>query len=318
IVCLDEELDEVLKPILHRTYGVILFQEQMLAVGMTLAGFSGSEAEELRRAMGFHRSNERLERVLVKLRDAMRRRGHSDRVIEKVVESACSFALYGFPESHAMSFALLAYASTWLKAHRPAEFLASLLNNQPMGFYGPATLVQDARRNGLTFRPVSVCEADWLCTVEADDVVRIGLNYVKGVSEKSVRAMLAARAERPFTSIDDWLARTTCSPAERRALAAVGALNGLAHHRRAALWQVEAAWSTDETLFRQRQAEFGELAVAEDAPLAPMSVDERYAADFGGLGLTTGAHPMALVRGKLPDAWRAGDLPLARNGDRLK
>ena len=333
IVCLDPELHEELRPILYRTYGVILFQEQMLAVAMKLAGFNGSQAEELRRAMGFHRDNERLERVLVKLRNAMRERGHSDRIIEKVVESACSFALYGFPESHAMSFALLAYASTWLKAHRPAEFLASLLNNQPMGFYGAATLVQDARRNGLSFRPVCVLASNWECTVEADDVVRIGLGYVKGLTEKHVRAMLRARWERPFASLEDWLARTTFPAAERRALAAVGALNGLARHRRAALWQVEAAWSPDETLFRQ-QAEFAglspasgefhrapdrpELAVAEDAPLPAMTRRERYAADFGGLGLTTGAHPMALVRSQLPDVWRAGDLPLAPQRERVK
>jgi error-prone DNA polymerase len=319
VVCLDPELDEELRPVLGRTYGVILFQEQMLAVAMKLADFSGSQAEELRRAMGFHRDNERLERVLVKLRDAMRARGHSERIIEKVVESACSFALYGFPESHAMSFALLAYASTWLKVHRPAEFLASLLNNQPMGFYGPATLVQDARRNGLTFRPVCVLQSNWVCTVEADQVVRIGLNYVKGLSEKHARAMLEARMERPFHSLEDWLARTNFTAGERRALAAVGALNGLARHRRAALWQVEAAWSAEETLFRQQQAEFAELVVAEDpAPLAQMSVGERYQADFAGLGLTVGAHPMALVRAQLPDVWRAGDLTLTRDGDRVK
>ena len=318
VICLDPELHEQLRPVLERSYGVILFQEQMLAVAMTVAGFSGSEAEELRRAMGFHRDNERLERVLVKLRDAMRRRGHNDRIIEKVVESACSFALYGFPESHAMSFALLAYASTWLKVHRPAEFLASLLNNQPMGFYGPATLVQDARRNGLSFRPVCVLASDWECTVESDRVVRIGLNYVKGLSEKHVQVMLAARAQQPFTSLEDWLARTTFSAAERRALAAVGALNGFASHRRAALWQVEAAWSTDEPLLRYRQAEFDTLVAAEASPLTPMSQYERYQADFGGLGLTTGQHPMALVRHRLPDVWRAGDLPLTRSGDRVK
>jgi error-prone DNA polymerase len=318
IVCIDPEIDEELRPILYRTYGVILFQEQMLAVAMKLAGFNGSEAEELRRAMGFHRDNERLQRVLVKLRDAMRQRGHSERIIEKVVESACSFALYGFPESHAMSFALLAYASTWLKVHRPAEFLASLLNHQPMGFYGAATLVQDARRNGLSFRPVCVLASRWECTVEADDVVRLGLGYVKNLTEKHVRSMLAAREVQPFRSLEDWLARTTFTAAERRALAAVGALNGLARHRRAALWQVEAAWSTDEPLLRSHQAEFGELAVAEEAPLPPMTRPERYQADFRGLGLTTGVHPMALVRTRLPDVWRAGDLPLARDGDQVK
>ena len=138
-VCLHPDVHARVERILGRTYGVILFQEQMLGLAMELAGFSGAEAEELRRAMGFHRSNDRLLRVVAKLRDAMRARGHSEAVIVKVVDACASFALYGFPESHAISFALLAYASTWLKLHRPAEFYASLLNNQPMGFYSPAS-----------------------------------------------------------------------------------------------------------------------------------------------------------------------------------
>jgi error-prone DNA polymerase len=349
ITYIDPSLAEKLKPILERTCGVILFQEQMLAISMALAGFNGAQAEELRRAMGFNRGNERLQRVKEKLFEGLRKNGHPEHVVEKVVEAASTFAFYGFPESHALSFALLAYASLWLKTHRPAEFLASLLNNQPMGFYGPATLVQDARRHGLTFRPVCVLVSDWGCSVEADDVVRIGLCYVKGLSKKATNAMLTARRERRFTSLEDWLARTTFSAAERRALASVGALNGLAHHRRAALWQVEAAWSTDETLFRQCQTEFAEIAAEEpagygaedhslafaatkggpdhsltlratrsgDAPLAPMTLRERYQADFGGLGLTTGTHPMALMRDRLKGVIRACDLPLVGNGERV-
>jgi error-prone DNA polymerase len=258
-----------------------------------------------------------------KLCTNMRARGHNDAVIEMVQESAYSFALYGFPEAHSISFALIAYASTWLKAHRPAEFVASLLNNQPMGFYSPATLVQDARRHGVVFRPVCVVRSETRCMVESDGVVRIGLSYVKGVRAAAFQAMVSARVERPFASLDDWLARTNFTATERRALASVGALNAFATHRRAGLWQVEAAWATEENLFKS-VAGLGEAGpgsadlATEIEPLAPMTLAERYHADFAGTTLTTGVHPMTMVRDQLPDVWRAADLPLARHGDRVK
>jgi len=308
---IDPSVDAIIGPVLDRTYGVILFQEQMLEVAMTLAAFDGAEAEELRRALGFHRNTERLEKVTAKLRAALRAHGHAETVVEKVVQSAVSFAAYGFPESHAISFAKLAYASTWLKTHRPAEFYAGLLNNQPMGFYSPATLVQDGRRHGLRVRPTCVNASDWPCTVEPDGAMRIGLSYVRGVSEAAVRGMLAARAERGFASLDDFLGRTTFPAAERRALAAVGALNVFAGHRRAALWQVEAAWSDEEPLLRLLKMEGGEV------PLALMTAVERLNADFAGTTLTVGAHPMSLMRERLPDVWRASDLPLGRDGERV-
>jgi error-prone DNA polymerase len=316
IVCIDPEVDAQVRPILERTYGVILFQEQMLALAMNLAGFSGAEAEELRRALGFHRDHERLMRVTAKLRDALKARGHSQTVTDKLVTASASFALYGFPESHAISFALLAYASTWLKAHRPAEFLASLLNNQPMGFYSPATLVQDARRHGVKIRPVSVVHSDWSCTVEAADTVRLGLSYVRGLQEEHGRTLVVARRAQPFASLADFLNRTTLSAPERRGLAAVGALNAFSQHRRAALWQVEAAWSSEETLFHYAGGLL-ESVVAEEAPLPAMNLTERTGEDFYGTGLTAGDHPMRLVRDRLPEIWRAGDLPLGKNGERV-
>jgi error-prone DNA polymerase len=319
--CLHPEVSHLLQDVLERTYGVVLFQEQMIAIAMRLAAFSPSDAEELRRAMGFSKGTERLERMVRKLRDAMRAQGHSDEVIEKVIEAAETFGLYGFPEAHAMSFGLLAYASTWLKVHRAAEFFAALLNNQPMGFYAPATLVQDARRHGLKFRPVCVVASDFNSTVEADDVVRIGLKQVGAVRESAVRTMLEQRARRPFTSLDDWLARTIFTAAERRALASVGALNVFAPHRRAALWQVEAAWEAEETLFKTVAGGDASDPISTRStrePLAPMTLAERYHADFSGTSITTGEHPMALVRAQLPDVWRAADLLLARNGDRVK
>src|SRR5205809_1098381 len=158
--------DERLRPVLERTLGVPLFQEQMLKIAMIMANFTGSEAEELRRALSFHRSEERMQKVADKLRDAMARKGVKPDVIEKILQSITSFALYGFPESHAISFAILAYGSAYLKRHYAPEFYASLLNNQPMGFYSPATIVKDAKRHGLQVRPVCVMRSDWLCTIE--------------------------------------------------------------------------------------------------------------------------------------------------------
>src|SRR6185503_7584211 len=154
---------ERLVPVLERTLGVPLFQEQMLQMAMVMGDFDGSEAEELRRALSFHRSEERMARIVEKLRTAMARRGVSAETANHIVKAISSFALYGFPESHAISFALLAYASAYLKVHRAPEFFAALLNNQPMGFYSPATLIQDAKHRGVRVRPVCVQQSGWAC-----------------------------------------------------------------------------------------------------------------------------------------------------------
>jgi error-prone DNA polymerase len=312
IVCLDPEVDRELHDVLHRTYGVVLFQEQMLSIAMKLGGFNGTEAEELRRAMGFRRDDGRIRRIEEKLRAAMLARQHSPRIVDKVIDAMASFALYGFPESHAFSFGLLAYVSTWLKVHHVAAFYASLLNNQPMGFYSAATLVQDGRRHGLRVRPLSVQHSDWNCTVEEDKVMRIGLRYVHGFAERHAQVLVAARTARPFASLADFLQRVPLPAAERRALAAVGAFAGLATHRRAALWQVEAAWSAEESLFQSAQ-----LVDEDPPPLAAMTPAERIQADFAVQQLTTGAHPMQRVRDRIPDVWRASDLALGRDGDRI-
>src|ERR1700720_4407006 len=176
--------DDRLKPVLERTLGVPLFQEQMLKIAMIMADFSGNEAEELRRALSFHRSEERMNKVSVKLRAAMERNSVAPDVIEKVLHSITSFALYGFPESHAISFAILAYGSAYLKAHRAAEFYASLVNNQPMGFYTPATIVKDARRHGLKIKPVCVSQSDWRCAVVDDQTVQLGFFVVNGLRQE--------------------------------------------------------------------------------------------------------------------------------------
>ena len=237
------------EPILRRTLGVVLFQEQILRLGMELGGFSAAEADELRRAIGFTRSPERLERLKEKLSAGLRQNRVSEEAIASIIKSLAAFAQYGFPEAHAISFALIAYASAWLKAHQPAAFYAALLNCQPMGFYAPASLAQDARRHGIRLLPVCVQHSDAICRVDSDEAVRLGLGSVSGLRDKSVAAMLAARRERPFASLGDFLRRTRFNPAERRALAGVGALNGFAGHRRTALWQVEAVQEGDD-LFR--------------------------------------------------------------------
>ena len=178
-----------LEPILARTLGVPLFQEQLLRMAMVTAGFTGGQAEDLRRALGFKRSERRMKEIEMKLRAGMANNGITGDVAEQIISSITAFALYGFPESHAASFALLAYASAYLKVHFPAAFYTALLNNQPMGFYHPATLVKDAQRRGVRFTGVDVQHSDWLCRVEADGSVRLGLRYVSGLREEVGRAI---------------------------------------------------------------------------------------------------------------------------------
>ncbi len=305
------DVEAILKPTLERTLGVPLFQEQMLKMSRDLAGFTGSEAEELRRALSFHRSHDRMNAVCVKLRERMRQRGHTDEVTEQLVKSVQSFAVYGFPESHAISFALLAYASAWYKAHRAAEFYASLLNNQPMGFYSSATLIKDAQRRGLHFLPVSVVHSDWVCTVIDDATVRLGLCVVKGLRREHGLALLAERERAPFVSVADFNLRAKLTKPEQRTLAKIGALNDLDTHRRDALWQVELPLDGDG-LFSPMHAP--RLA----SPLAPMNDWERLSADLSGMSLSIGRHPMQMLRERVPEAWRAGDLPRAANGTYLQ
>src|ERR1700675_2081843 len=180
-------LDSRLIPVLERTLGVPLFQEQMLKIAMVMADFSGDEAEELRRALSYHRSQERMQRVEQKLRNALRANDVNDEVAEKILQSISSFALYGFPESHAISFAILAYGSAYLKVHRAPEFYASLLNNQPMGFYTPATIVKDAQRHDLKIKPVCAQKSNWRCSVLSDAAIRLGLCVVNGLRQEHAK-----------------------------------------------------------------------------------------------------------------------------------
>jgi error-prone DNA polymerase len=215
-----------LQPILQRTLGVPLFQEQLLRMAMVAAGFSGGEAEELRRAFGFKRSEKRMAQVEGKLRAGMARQGITGEPAEAIIKSITSFALYGFPESHSASFALLVYASAYLKAHYPAAFFTAMLNNQPMGFYHPATLVKDAQRHGVSFLPIDVQISDWECRVDPDGRVRLGLMYVNGL-RADIGRLIATAGDRGFAVRGSLGARSTNrveveEPAARRSPLPVG------------------------------------------------------------------------------------------------
>ncbi len=297
------------EPVLKRTLGVPLFQEQVLQMAMIIADFTGSEAEELRRAISFNRSKVRMNKVLAKLRAAMERKGVEQDVQNRIESSICSFALYGFPESHAISFALLAYVSVWLKVHRAAEFYTALLNNQPMGFYSPATLVKDAHRRGIRTRPVCVVVSEDVAIVEDDHTIRLGLRQVKGLDRRATERIVMERAIRPWDSIDDFLRRTGIDKDQRRVLAKTGALNALTEHRRDALWKVETFLDEDD-LFSWR-----ENKSKPPGPLQMMSSVERLRSDYEGLHLTTGKHPMGYIREKIPEVWLADSLKLGKHGD---
>jgi error-prone DNA polymerase len=265
--------------------------------------------------MTFHRSDERMRRAQTRLREAMHRAGVAVEVGEKIVQAVGSFALYGFPESHAISFAHLAYASAYLKVHRPQEFYCALLNNQPMGFYSPATLVKDARRRGVRIRPVSVLWSVWECRIEPDGSLRLGFAQVQRLRRDPVERLLSARADRPLVSVADLKERTTFTRDELRSLAEIGALNGLASDRRSALWETERMAAPG---LWQGVGEPVAEKPAGESPLSPMTSFERVAADYSVLRLTTGPHPMALIRDQLPGVWTAGDLKQVRHGQRIR
>ena len=389
-------LHPCLEPVLKRTLGVPLFQEQLLRMAMVAAGFTGGQAEELRRAMGFKRSEKRMKQIGVDLREGMAKNGITGATAERIINSITSFALYGFPESHAASFALLAYASAYLKVHYPAAFYTALLNNQPMGFYHPATLVKDAQRRGVRFHPIDVQQSDWLCRVDEDGAIRLGLMYVNGLRKDVGQAMAAfdrtktiapaplcpkcgaeddsmievvregirnqesgARAGQGtrsqvsgistrtfycnicshewtvelqlagrFRSIEDVVQRTGLRRDELTTLADIGALNAFTNERRSALWQVERAVRPAGEMFvgqdeRNAQGSMPNAHSPEpkaESPLRAMDSGERLQADYAGMGLTIGPHPMALRRGDLSlrGVMRAADLSSARNGRRVR
>ena len=301
--------DPRLAPILERTLGIVLFQEQAIQIAMTLGGFSAARAEELRRALGFRRDPRRMERAIERLARAMRERGLPPSTVEWVARSLSSFALYGFPESHAISWAGLAYASAYLKAHRSPEFYAALLNHQPMGFYSPATLIQEGKRRGVRFRPISVRASEDSCTIERDGSVRLGLRLARGLTSAARERILAARAKAPFGSLEEFRRRVPMGSKELRLLASLGAFQGLASHRREALWEIERPLFPEELLPRPPGG---------PSPLSPMTAPERLAADGAGSGLTLGPHPMAYLRRRAPAARKAAALRGLPHGARVE
>ncbi|HEY2931018.1 MAG TPA: error-prone DNA polymerase [Acidobacteriota bacterium] len=278
-----------LEPILKRTLGVPLFQEQLLRIAMVAANFSGGEAEELRRAFGFKRSEARMKTIEVKLRRGMEENGITGDTAEQIIHSITAFALYGFPESHSASFALLAYASAYLKVYYPAAFYTGLLNNQPMGFYHPATLIKDAQRRGVRVRPVDVLCSDYDCAIEEDKSMRLGLRMVAGMKAETGRRIAQERKAKPFTSLDDLKKRTPVNRSELATLAEIGALNSLGLRRRGALWQIEKTARPAGELFENLQE-------SDSNPLPDMTLEERIRSDYRGTGVTVGPHPISLYR----------------------
>jgi error-prone DNA polymerase len=312
-----ESLHPSLESTLSRTLGVPLFQEQLLRIAMIAAGFSGGQAEELRRAFGFKRSGARMKEVEIKLRRGMESKGITGETQDKIVQAITSFALYGFPESHAASFALIAYASAFLKCHYLAAFTTAMLNNQPMGFYQPATLIKDAQRHGLKFKPIDITRSQWQCTIEEATEgfsVRVGLRYVKGLRKETALKILEQRNIKPFASIEDLKQRVPyIQKDELRVLASVGALNFISRktriHRRSALWQVERVSRSAGALFETHIRAEDSDSFSLFSPLDSMNEEERLLADFRGTGLTIGRHPMARHREYLS---RCGVSPASR------
>jgi error-prone DNA polymerase len=258
-----------------------------------------------------------LEQFRDKLLQGMHDRGYTPQFAAQIYQQILGFGSYGFPESHAASFALLAYSSSWLRCHDPAAFVAGLLNSWPMGFYAPAQLVNDARRNGVSFRPVDVQMSDWYCTLEPDaagaPVVRVGLCMITGLVQEEGHAIVMARGHGLFASVDDLAHRATLTRRSLDALARAGALNALAGHRRAAHWQ---AFGVE----RLPGALAGASAQEPALPLPRATEAEEIAADYAGLGLSLGRHPLALLRSRFDrlHVHRAADLAHLKNGRRVR
>jgi error-prone DNA polymerase len=302
---------EEVKAILARTLGVPLFQEQAMKLAMVAAGFTAGEADRLRRALTSKRADVLLPQFRERFVEGSVKRGYPRDFADRCFDSFEGFSHYGFPESHAASFALIAYASSWLKRYYPAAFCAALLDAQPMGFYSPHTLVEDAKRHGVTVLPVDVNESNWTCSLSPGDdegraafpsegrtpiqpPMRLGFEVIKGLRKDTGRRLEAARAERPFTSVADVARRTRMPRHELTRLALAGALDSLCANRRAALWDIHALGPFDEgDLF------FG-LPMADDRRDFPaLSKAERIHADYETTSLSLEAHPVSLVRDAL-------------------
>jgi error-prone DNA polymerase len=284
-----------LRPALERTFGVPIFQEQVMQVAMIAADFSAGEADQLRRAMAAWKRPGDLERFYEKIVANMRKNGYEDEFAERIFKQIKGFASYGFPESHAASFALLTYVSSWIKCHEPAVFLCALLNSQPLGFYTPSQLVQDARRHGVEVRPADVSFSDLDSSLEPSGeqpAVRLGLRLVSGLGDAACQRIAAARALAPFTHPQDLALRAALSQGEMQLLAAADALGSLAGHRRQQVWQASALHALPRLLHGSAPPEPG-LALPEARE------DEEVLWDYAATGLTLRSHPLAILRPRL-------------------
>ena len=301
------------RSVLERTLGVPIFQEQVMQLAVVAAGFTPGESDQLRRSMAAWKRKGGLEHLEKRLLDGMRANGYDDQFAKQIYQQILGFGEYGFPESHAASFALLVYVSSWLKCYEPAAFTCALLNSQPMGFYSPSQLTQDLRRHGGTILPADACRSDWECTLEAigeaqtppDDrkatdmpsrspqpALRLGLCLVKGLSEAGGKRVAAARGCRPFDDVADLVRRAELNRHDIEALAAAGALAQLSGHRRRALWDVSGIERMPPLLV--------EAPIGDAVPvLTPPDEGDNIIADYASLGLTLGRHPLALLRHRL-------------------
>jgi error-prone DNA polymerase len=289
---------EEVRDVLERTLGVPIFQEQVMRLAVVAAGFTPGEADKVRRSMAAWKRKGGLEHFERKLIDGMRERGYQQEFAEQIFQQILGFGEYGFPESHAASFALLVYISAWLKCHEPAAFACALINSQPMGFYAPAQIVQDARRHSVEILPADVTSSDWDCTLnvthlvdERQPALRLGLRMVSGISTEGASRIVEAREHKPFDSVKDLAIRCDLDKRDLKCLAAAGALSILAGHRRQAYWDVAGI----------EQATPLALSTAEEMQpaLLPLTEGQNLAADYASLGLTLGRHPLALLRDTL-------------------
>jgi error-prone DNA polymerase len=303
--------------VLGRTCGVPIFQEQVMHLLQVAADFTPGEADQLRRSMAAWKRSGGLEHFRERIVEGMTKNGYPLDYIERIIEQIKGFGSYGFPESHAASFALLAYVSSWLKCHEPAAFACALLNSLPMGFYGPAQIVGDLRRHGIEVCPVDVTTSDWDCTLEPDACgalcLRLGLRMVSGLSADAVDALVDARRRSSFRDVADLVAHAGLDARASRALAAAGALHRLAGHRHRAHWDIAGSDARRDVISSARIDE-------PRAPLRLPSAREDTLADYASTGLTLGIHPLQLIRAQLMQRRmrRSDQLAALRDGDRVR
>lgn len=303
--------DEV-RAVLARTLGVPIFQEQVIKLAMVAAGFSPGEADQLRRSMASWSRHGTFAPFEQRLLDGMRARGYSEEFARQIYQQIQGFGEYGFPESHSASFALIAYVSAWLKHHEPAAFTCALLNSQPMGFYAPSQLIQDAQRHGVVVRPVNARVSAWDCTLEDEGrALRLGLRIAKGLSRGAAERLCAARVHAPFASIEDLARRANLARRDLRCLAAANAFATFARNPRQAQWQIQGLETPTPLL----------ASAPEGLPLLPAPTPaERVFSDYAATGLSLRGHPLALLRAQLNtlDVTPAARLRHLPNGTRVR